>query len=215
VLIPPAAGVFSALGLSVAPIEFSQTKAFLQPVNRIDPQELVASLRTIEEQVAKVLGFSRAGLDMRYSAAMRYIGQAFELQVPLPSEAITASALADLSEAFEVEHQRTYGHRFADGDGVEVVAIEVTGTFVGGGRQPAVVTVRKRAGRATTEGRRAAYFGPERGLHQVDVIDRAVLSASPRRGPFVVEEYDGTTVVPPDAAAHVDSAGNIVIDIDL
>jgi N-methylhydantoinase A len=48
----------------------------------------------------------------------------------------------------------------------------------------------------------------------VPVLDRAALSAVPRRGPFIVEEYDGTTVVPPDAAAHRDAAGNIVIDID-
>ena len=215
VLIPPAAGVFSALGLSVAPIEFSQTKAFLQPVGQIDPQTLSTTLKSVEEQVAKVLGFPCTELRMRYSAAMRYIGQAFELQVPLPSEAINADALANLSEAFEAEHQHTYGHRFSDGDGVEVVAIEVTGTFVGGNRIPTVVTVRPRAGPATPEAPRAAYFGPERGLHQVEVIDRAALTATARRGPFVIEEYDGTTVVPPDAAAFLDPAGNVVIDIDL
>jgi N-methylhydantoinase A len=215
VLIPPAAGVFSALGLTVAPIEFSQTKAFLQPVVRIDPTELTASLKAIEEQVGLVLGFPRTDLRMRYSAAMRYIGQAFELQVPLASDAITTASLADLSEAFEAEHQRTYGHRFADGDGVEVVAIEVTGTFVGGERLPSIVKVRKRIGPVTTEPRRAAYFGPERGLHQVDILDRTALAPGARRGPFVIEEYDGTTVVPPDASAHLDPAGNIVIDIDL
>jgi N-methylhydantoinase A len=215
VLIPPAAGVFSALGLTVAPIEFSQTKAFLQPVVRIDPTELTASLKAIEEQVGLVLGFPRTDLRMRYSAAMRYIGQAFELQVPLASDAITTASLADLSEAFEAEHQRTYGHRFADGDGVEVVAIEVTGTFVGGERLPSIVKVRKRIGPVTTEPRRAAYFGPERGLHQVDILDRTALAPGARRGPCVIEEYDGTTVVPPDASAHLDPAGNIVIDIDL
>lgn len=215
VLIPPAAGVFSALGLTVAPIEFSQTKAFLQPVVRIDPTELTASLKAIEEQVGLVLGFPRTDLRMRYSAAMRYIGQAFELQVPLASDAITTASLADLSEAFEAEHQRTYGHRFADGDGVEVVAIEVTGTFVGGESLPSIVKVRKRIGPVTTEPRRAAYFGPERGLHQVDILDRTALAPGARRGPFVIEEYDGTTVVPPDASAHLDPAGNIVIDIDL
>lgn len=215
VLVPPAAGVFSALGLSVAPIEFSQTRAFLMPVGLIDAQELTRNLHGMEEQVAKVLGFPRNQLRMRYSASMRYIGQAFELQIPLPSDGITAGALVNLSEAFEAEHQRTYGHRFADGDGVEVVAVEVTGTFVGGARLPAMVTVRKRAGKVAPEPTRPAYFGPDRGLHQVDVIDRADLSDAARRGPFIIEEYDGTTVVPPDAAAHLDGAGNIVVDIDL
>ena len=215
VLVPPAAGVFSALGLSVAPIEFSQTQAFLQPVAAIKPGELQANLMLMEQQVAKVLGFPREQLRMRYSAAMRYIGQAFELQVPLPVGEVSPATLSDLAEAFEAEHQQTYGHRFAAGDGVEVVAVEVTGTYVGGERQPSKVTVRKRAAQAAAQPRRKAYFGPERGLHEVDVLERDALSGTPRRGPFIVEEYDGTTVLPPDAAAHLDAVGNIVIDIDL
>lgn len=215
VLVPPAAGVFSALGLSVAPIEFSQTRAFLKPVGSIDAGELTASLHAIEEQIATVLGLPRHQLHRRYSAAMRYIGQAFELQIPLPGDGITADVLTNVCEAFEAEHQRTYGHRFADGDGVEVVAIEVTGTVPGAARQPALVKVRKRAGKVGAESDRTAYFGPDRGLHQVAVIDRSELSGASRRGPFIVEEYDGTTVIPPDAAAHLDAAGNIVIDLDL
>lgn len=214
VLIPPAAGVFSALGLSVAPIEFSQSRAFLQPVSAITPDALLTSLHIMEQQVSKVLGFPREKLHLRYSAAMRYVGQAFELQVPLSTDGITQQVLAELAEAFEAEHEKTYGHRFAEGDGVEVVAVQVTGTYIGDGRQPGRVTVRKRATQEAPEPRRTAYFGPDRGQHEVDVIDRSALSTTPRRGPFVVEEYDGTTVVPPDAAAHLDAAGNIVIDMD-
>ena len=59
-----------------------------------------------------------------------------------------------------------------------------------------------------------AYFGPERGMHDVPIFDRRSLGSNPRRGPFIVEEYEGTTVVPPDASARVDASGNIVIDID-
>ena len=215
VLIPPAAGVFSALGLSVAPIEFSQTRAFLQPVAAIQPDALMSSLNFMEKQVGGVLGFPRDKLHMGYSAAMRYIGQAFELQVPLPAGEISRDVLTRLGEAFEAEHEKTYGHRFADGDGVEVVAVEVTGTYVGDERPQTRVTVRERAVKSAAEPRRLAYFGPERGQHEVEVIGRSALSVTPRRGPFIVEEYDGTTVVPPDAQAHVDAVGNIVIDIDI
>jgi N-methylhydantoinase A len=45
------------------------------------------------------------------------------------------------------------------------------------------------------------------------VIDRAALRLEPRAGPLIVEEYEGTTVVPPDATAQRDTAGNIVITL--
>jgi len=32
-------------------------------------------------------------------------------------------------------------------------------------------------------------------------------------GPLIVEEYEGTTVVPPNCAARLDQAGNIVIEV--
>ncbi|MFO1061377.1 MAG: hypothetical protein U1E53_30965 [Dongiaceae bacterium] len=43
------------------------------------------------------------------------------------------------------------------------------------------------------------------------MIDRAALAAGPRRGPLIVEEYDATCVVPPDAVARLDALGNIEI----
>ena len=214
VLVPPAAGVFSALGLSVAPIEFSQTQAFLQPVAAIDPAALAASLRATEEQVAQVLAQPRERLQLRRAAAMRYVGQAFELQVPLADADPDRAALKLLAEAFEREHEQTYGHRGAGGDGVEVVALEVTGTVRDPADRPPAAQLRVRPRAAPPVPARAAYFGPERGLHQVEVLLRSALGAGPRRGPFIVEEYEGTTVVPPDAAAHLDAAGNIAIDID-
>ena len=37
--------------------------------------------------------------------------------------------------------------------------------------------------------------------------------AGERRGPLIIEEYDATCVVPPDATASLDSTGNIVIGL--
>ena len=44
---------------------------------------------------------------------------------------------------------------------------------------------------------------------------RADLNDTPRAGPLIVEEYDTTVVVPPNAAGFVDAWNNIRIDIDL
>ncbi len=44
-------------------------------------------------------------------------------------------------------------------------------------------------------------------------MTRSHLSATPRRGPLIIEEYEGTAVVPPDCTARLDATGNVLIDL--
>ena len=60
---------------------------------------------------------------------------------------------------------------------------------------------------------RQAYFGPQTGWLATPVIARSALTATPREGPLIVEEYDATCLVPPDARAMLDAGGNIVIEL--
>jgi len=45
------------------------------------------------------------------------------------------------------------------------------------------------------------------------VLRRSDLTGE-RRGPFIIEEYDATCVVPPEATASLDAAGNVVIALE-
>ncbi|MDZ7910163.1 MAG: hypothetical protein U5N10_19305 [Gemmobacter sp.] len=45
------------------------------------------------------------------------------------------------------------------------------------------------------------------------MIDRAGLAAGPRQGPAIIEEYEGTTILPPDCTARLDGRGNIVVTL--
>ena len=57
---------------------------------------------------------------------------------------------------------------------------------------------------------RPAYFGKERGWIDTPVRRRSDLKAA-SSGPLIVEEYDSTCIIPPDAHAELDAGGNIVI----
>jgi N-methylhydantoinase A len=69
--------------------------------------------------------------------------------------------------------------------------------------------------RPQTANLRSAYFGPDWGSLDTPVITRDQLGPDLRRGPFIVEEYEGTTVVPPDCSAALDADGNILIHVGL
>jgi N-methylhydantoinase A len=67
-------------------------------------------------------------------------------------------------------------------------------------------------GRAAVPPRRA-YFGPAAGHCDTPVITRGDLETGARLGPLIIEEYDATCVVPPDAIAGLGEHGNIDIRI--
>jgi N-methylhydantoinase A len=47
----------------------------------------------------------------------------------------------------------------------------------------------------------------------VPIVGRDALGSIARPGPLIVEEFDATVVVPPDATVHCDAIGCIVVEI--
>jgi N-methylhydantoinase A len=143
---------------------------------------------------------------------LRYHGQSFELTLPVATAPVDARAIADLEEAFGLEHERTYGHRAGPAEPVELVNLRVIADGV-----PARPRVPDRV-RIDRPGdplpNRRVYFGPHGGWLDTPVLRRLDL-ATPRSGPCIVEEYDATCLVPPHAQAAVDGLGNIVLRLGI
>jgi N-methylhydantoinase A len=165
--------------------------------------------RTLEDQITDQLGYPRDAVTFSRAADLRYTGQAFELTVPAPNRKLDMAALEELERLFELEHERTYGHAFRGTYAMETVTLRVTGSVTPEGVQTSIRT--KVSHRA--ESRRTVYFGPDHGEHDTPIVARAALNGKLRAGPLIVEEYEGTTVVPPNCAARLDEAGNIVIEV--
>lgn len=213
VVVPPAAGVFSALGLLFANVETGRSLALLRHTDAADPAEMEVVYRRLEQDVMAELGVaSTTAAVLRRRADLRYAGQAFELTLDLPEGPLSRESLNRLADAFEVEHEATYGHRLAAGHRCEIVTLRVMGTIPK--KHPASLDIERLFAarpRAVAAGRRV-YFGPD-GMHDAPVLGRADLTPEPRQGPMIIEEYEATTVVPPHATAHRDGSGNIVIDL--
>ena len=209
VIVPPGAGVLSALGLLYADVETSASMAFLRPLDQADPAQLAQGFATLAQQTACELSRPVGSVTLIQEADFRYRGQAFELTLPFADGlALTPEGMALARAAFDAAHERAYGYRLADTP-VEIVSLRVT------------ARVEKRAGRLpeyrrrspAPERRRSVYFGPDWGRVEAAVIDRAGLAAGPRQGPAIIEEYEGTTILPPDCTARLDGRGNIVVTL--
>ena len=114
---------------------------------------------------------------------------------------------AQLRKGFETAHKRVYGH-LAENDPVEVVTLRLQ-AFLPAPELP-LQAVGVTSGDSDS---RPAYFGSDLGWHDVAVVSRSQLSVEPSAGPFIVEDYDATTLVPPGIWARLDEWGNVVIDL--
>jgi N-methylhydantoinase A len=215
VLIPPSPGLFSAFGLLYAEVEHHYGRSFRRLLRRLDREALARAWDELAEDARRQLaaeGFTADRVRIRRSASLHYQGQSFDLTLPVAEGPLDAAAIGALEDAFGREHERTYGHRAGPEEPVELTEIRLTGQ----GIPERPLTPRALQLAVTEAGAplppRLAYFGPETGWRETPVLRRADLS-TPRAGPCIVEEYDATCVVPPDARAQLDRFGNLSIEL--
>jgi N-methylhydantoinase A len=214
VLVPPAPGVFSAVGLLLADVEHEFTSSVLVSASDMSAAEFTRVFAELEARARATMqeeGHPNDRIRLKRVAELRYSGQAYELPVAVRPE----DQYPDVLTHFHEEHFRTYGHR-SDGDPVDFVSIRIFArvepleALMGYGRLAALAA---RAGQLQPHGLRRAYFGKSVGFADTPVISRAALGADWRCGPLIIEEYDSTCVVPPGARVRIDALSSIEIEI--
>jgi N-methylhydantoinase A len=211
VLVPPAPGVFSAVGLLFSQTEKELARTMLLRGHELEPDAVGAAYAALEEEALASLaaeGISAEGVKLARLADLRYAGQAYELTVRVPAGPVD---VARLTADFVAEHVRTYGHGSA-ADPVDLVAIRVLARV---GRRESAPRLGSGAEHAAPAAgtTRPAYFGTAAGLIDVPVVARASLADGELEGPAFVDEYDSTTVIPPGSRARLDAFGSIEIDV--
>ena len=210
-VIPPSPGVFSAIGLLQAQPEHHFVQTFISRVDEADISTIDAAFTGIETRAARTLaaeGYPPSDVNWVRLADLRYVGQAYELTVPMPNCNLGSGYLAKLGEAFQVQHYRTYGYRPED-EPVEIVNLRVTAQGKANGSLSVVPAV---SSDSVVRSVRQAYYGAEYGAIATPVLGRADIGPDGMLGPLIVEEYDATLVIPPECSARLDEWNNVVID---
>ena len=214
ILVPQIPGLFSAFGLLCADVEYHYSRTLCRVLQDTDPSELEAGWQSLEQQAFDQLaknGFEAHQTRLQRSASMHYQGQIYELSVLVPEGLIGQNLIDTLEMAFGDEHERTYGHRAGPGEPVELVNLELIGQGISKqSRMPDSLHIEETSPRDSLA--RQVYFGPDRGWMDVPVVDRGWLNKA-TDGPCIIEEYDATCLLPPNARASLDERGNIVIDL--
>ncbi|MGH2617383.1 MAG: hydantoinase/oxoprolinase family protein, partial [Thermomicrobiales bacterium] len=215
-IVPPGAGVMSAIGFLAAPIAFDFTRSFpgrLDAIGWARVNGLITEMEAEGTGLLRAAGVAGSDVSHRRAAEMRYVGQGHEVRVPLPPGPLNPASIPALRTAFETEYLRLYGRL-----GPPVAVEAITWRVVSSGPRP---DLRLSSGSAATgdagsarKGTRRAYMPEIGGMTDVPVYDRYLLGASATfTGPAIVEERESTTVIGPEAAVSVDGEGNLVVEV--
>lgn len=212
-LVPPGAGVGSAIGFLKAPFGYEALASNLIRLSAFDADafnDLIASLTATAE------GFVRKGTEGRIlreiTAFMRYAGQGWEIPVALPERRFTATDAVMLKEAFRTNYARFFG-RAIDALGgleIEIVTLSVKA-------QNAVPLPDRRTLTTGTRVRPANLFRPVFDPTTAErlttaLFDRGSLQSGDRvEGPAVIVERETATIVTSPFDAVMQDDGSLLL----
>jgi N-methylhydantoinase A len=207
VIVPPAPGAFSALGLVASDLKRDYSRTLYADLASLDPARVGEAIGAMEQAGNEMLHAARVPPQRRAllrQADVRYRRQAYELTVPIAGGEITRATLDDLANAFHARHEQTYGHANRS-ERVQLVNLRVTAL----GRQPDLVLT-QRADRSQARQRDREVWFPDTGFTSTPVHWRdGLLPGMQIAGPAIIEAMDSTTVVPPGWQALIDDLGYI------
>ena len=212
VVVPREPGTMCARGMLLTDISFDFVESEIAPVDQASWVRVCARLSGLRVQAQDWLG--REGVapgQCRYVAMIdaRYVGQNFEVQVPIA--VLDAPDLAEFESSFHQAHLREYGYNVPDRT-IEIIncRVRAIGQVVRA-EQPKI----PEATAVSAPGsRRSVCFGAADGWVESAIYDRDTLGAGVEiQGPVVIEEMSSTTVIAPRQSVRVDDFGNLIVRI--
>jgi N-methylhydantoinase A len=206
ILVPPVAGVGSALGFFTAPTSFELVrthKRAIEDANFVDIEKLFSAM---EKEGGEVLRRADSIESIVYERSVdtRYVGQGYEVNVPLPKEDFSKLTPAALTELFNNVYRVLYGRTYPDVK-LEFVNFRVRAKLPD--RPLRLPKISKKAG-SPSKGQRLAYSSLAEEYIPFTVYDRYKFFAGAEfNGPAIIEERESTTIVGENGKVNVDEFG--------
>jgi N-methylhydantoinase A/oxoprolinase/acetone carboxylase beta subunit len=209
--IPPGAGVRSCFGFLASPLAFEVARSRGVHLESADAAAIAALLGGLEAEARAPLaqaGVAADAVTVRRFCEMRYRGQGYEVEVPLPLGRPDRTWLGALVAAFEEVYRAYYRHVPA-GLPMEAVTWRVRAQSPAPALPPPSAP---RGSAPAVKGERLVWSPGDGGFRPVPVWDRYTLPPGWRTpGPAVIEEVEATTVVTPGFDVAVDDGCNLVL----
>jgi len=214
-LVPPNAGVGSALGFFTAPRAFDLLRSHKVSLGAADFNEIEKIFKELEAEATRILKEEASEKDIRFerSLDMRFVGQGAETNVPLSERDFTRMKKEEIRRLFDEVYAKLYGRTYPDSE-VEFINFKVRASLPERLLQLPKIEKKRQSLEKAIKGKRPAYSPMARDFIPYTVYDRYKLSPNANfRGPAIIEEKESTLIVGEDASVSVDDFGFLWIDL--
>jgi len=212
-LVPPGAGVGSAIGFLRAPFSFEANRSVYMKLSDFDADRIKTLLAELQEEAT---GFVRncdaqAEILSEYKVYMRYSGQGWEIPIVLDeADALNPNAVR-FEALFEADYSKLFGRT------VEGLDIEITVWSVNATTPPEAVarTAEQSPGAAADVALTRRMFDPALAEYcDADVVLRAQMApGQTAQGPAAITEDETTIILPASRRAICQPDGCIDITV--
>ena len=217
ILVPPLAGVGSALGFFTAPVAFDLTRSHRVALDVADLKEVEKLFQELEKEGAAILQQSgqEASIIFERTLMMRFVGQGAETDLAIENKPFDQWQKSEIREFFDDAYKKLYGRTYPETP-VEFVTFKVRASLPS--REFRIPPIRQSEGNLADciKGERSAFSLVRKEYIPFTVYDRFKLfPGAGLPGPAIIEERESTIIVGEDADASVDDFGFIWINLNL
>ena len=216
VVCPLGAGVMSSIGMLVAPKSFDSVQSYISRLDSVDWDHVSSIYETMESSAVELLtlaGVEAEDIRIERSADMRYVGQGFEIVVPVPGGKLGPGLQETLAATFSETYKSLFGRILTD------VPVETITWRLSASEPPPRPDIRFRTAESPAhaggvKGERPVFLTEEGRFIDCPVFDRYGLEPGATvNGPAIVEEREATVFVGPDARCAIDEHLNLVMSL--
>ena len=217
IIVPPNAGVGSALGFFTAPRAYDLIRSHKVTLGDADFKEIEDIFRQLEDEGVKTLekaGASKEDIRFERSVDLRFVGQGSETNTPIPESDFSTLSKEKIRKRFDTIYERLYGRTYPDNE-VEFINFKVRVSLPVKFIQFPKLEKKVKGIEDTIKGKRPAYSPKQKDFIPYTVYDRySLYPGAGFRGPAIIEERESTIIVGEDAEVRVDDYGFIWIEME-
>ena len=208
---PANAGVASAIGMVASPNSFELVQTDMQLLEDLNFSKMQNQFKIMYKNGTKSLlktGTILEEINISNSVLMRYVGQGYEIEVPLNKGNLENKNIKNIQIEFEKVYKILFGR-------TEKMPLEIISwrTIASGPITNFIIQDKNfnTSTKTINTKKRKAYFGGKV-YFNTNVINRNNLSKSFKaKGPLIIEERESTLIIPPNFNVKMDPTGNLLI----
>jgi N-methylhydantoinase A len=211
VIVPQNPGIMCAFGLLISRVEYHSVKTLLMTKTQFNLSTLNETISEMKSDLTSIFERDKADTKLiRFEAFtdLRYVGQGYELKVPLNSDVLKPENLEQVWDAFHKQHKQEYGHNFLSAD-IEMVSVKLKAQIKKENSSDEFSfenSIDETVSRLNLPKAKVEFsIDGKPQSFETEIIDRKTLTGGVQKaGPNVIYQEDSTTVVPPGWTMSVD-----------